>query len=283
MKYKVKKEELLLNFLLSNVEGKSKNNIKSLLKWGNISVNGNKVMKHDFPLSIGDEVSVSFERQQVGNFKSKINIIYEDVNIIVVDKPSGLLSVDNDKASKSLFSLVQEHLKNINKNNKLYLVHRLDKDTSGVIVFAKSVAAKKMYQENWDAIAIKRGYKAVVINNLNEDSGILKDYLVEKGTNVYVTKNPNLGKEAITKYKVIKKGKGNALVSIELETGRKNQIRVQFADRKSPVLGDRKYGDGKSGFNRLALHADVLELRDPFSKKKLKFESQVPSTFHKLV
>ncbi len=280
LKLIVKEEENLLNFLIKNIKFKSKNNVKSLLKWGNIFVNGNKVMKHDFVLKKDDVVLVVVSKRKIEDNRKDIDIIFEDSNIIVINKPNGLITISSNETQKSAYSLVQKYLKKINKNNKLYLVHRLDRDTSGVLLFAKNINAKKMFQENWDKIAIKRGYKALVYDNGLKDKDTLVDYLKEKGPSVFVSKE---GKKAITKYKVMQRSNGVALVDVEIETGRKNQIRVQFGYLKCPVLGDKKYGVIKKEINRLALHADCLIIRDPFTNKKVEFKTDIPSVFYKVL
>ncbi len=277
------KESELLTYLIDNIDSKSKNNVKSLLKWGNVFVNGNKVYKHNFMLSVGDEIKVVLNKTKIDNTKSNINIVYEDENIIAINKPSGLISSTETLGVNSAFNLVQSHLKNINKNNKLYLVHRLDKDTSGVLLFAKNIETKKSYQSKWDEIALKRGYKAIVVNNLNKSEGTIDNYLAEVNQKVFVTKSSKEGKQAITKYKVLKEKDDIALLDLEILTGRKNQIRVQLANVNSPILGDKKYGNSNNKAKRLMLHADSLILKDPYKKKKISIKCDIPMEFNKVI
>lgn len=216
--------------------------------------------------------------------KDKLDIIYEDKFIIVVNKPSHLLTIstDNEK-EKTLFHKVLMYEKRKNKNNKVFIVHRLDKDTSGLVLFAKDEKIKFKLQNNWDKDT-KRGYVAVVLGK-TKDKDTLTSYLLETKTlMVYSTNNPKEGKLAITSYKKISDNKKMTLLDIRIKTGRKNQIRVQFADNKTPIVGDKKYNDSKfDPLRRLCLHANYLEIIHPITNKKQVFETNVPKEFMELV
>lgn len=209
----------------------------------------------------------------------KLDIIYEDKNIIVVNKPSGLLTVSTTKEKeKTLFHQVSSYVKKNNSKLKVYIIHRLDKDTSGIVMFAKNKTIKYLYQNNWDKLVIKREYTAVVKGVLKEKQGIIKSYLKETKTLlVYSSSDKKNGKLAITNYKVIKENKRYSLLSIDIKTGRKNQIRVHMKDINHPIVGDKKYGDEK--FKRLMLHASLLVLINPITKKEMRFISNPPKIF----
>lgn len=216
--------------------------------------------------------------------KDKLDIIYEDKFIIVVNKPSHLLTIstDNEK-EKTLFHKVLMYEKRKNKNNKVFIVHRLDKDTSGLVLFAKDEKIKFKLQNSWDKDT-KRGYVAVVLGK-TKDKDTLTSYLLETKTlMVYSTNNPKEGKLAITSYKKISDNKKMTLLDIRIKTGRKNQIRVQLADNKTPIIGDKKYNDSKfDPLRRLCLHANYLEIIHPITNKKQVFETSVPKEFMELV
>lgn len=211
--------------------------------------------------------------------KDKLDIIYEDKSIIIVNKPSHLLTIstDNEK-EKTLFHKVLMYEKRKNKNNKVFIVHRLDKDTSGLVLFAKDEKTKYKLQSNWDKDT-KRGYIAVVLGH-TKDKETLRSYLAETKTlMVYSTTEKN-GKLAITEYQKLDENKKMTLLKIKIKTGRKNQIRVQLNDNGNQIVGDKKYGDNKfDPLRRLCLHANYLEIIHPVTNKKMAFETDIPKEF----
>lgn len=215
--------------------------------------------------------------------KDKLKIVYEDKDIIVIDKKSHLLTIstDNEK-EKTLFHQVMLYLKKKNKNNKVFVVHRLDKDTSGLIVFAKSECVKRKLQNNWEDS--KRGYVAVVNGNVSEEKGTIKSYLMETKTLlVYSTNDSKNGKLAITNYEKIMANKLYTMLKIDIKTGRKNQIRVHLNDIGHQIVGDKKYGDIKRDpLRRLCLHANYLEFMHPVTGKKVVLETKIPNEFVKM-
>ena len=272
-KYIVKENEILIEFLKKMFSNLSKNSVKSLLHNEKVFVNGNMTTKYNYELNIGDVVEI---RDKVAK---NIDIIYEDKDIIVINKPSGLLTVATEKEkNKTAYHLVMEYLKKKNKNNRIFIIHRLDKDTSGIIMFAKNERAKHLYQDNWNDIVKKRCYYAVIDGKMENKEGTIKSYLKENGNMVYSVKDRS-GKLAITEYKVLKERKNISLLDINLKTGRKNQIRVHMKENKTPILGDLKYGEKSKLINRLALHAYKLELINPVTKKLLTFEVNMPNEF----
>lgn len=275
-KYIVKENEILIEFLKKTFSNLSKNSVKSLLHNEKVFVNGNMTTKYNYELNIGDVVEI---REKVAK---NIDIIYEDKDIIVINKPSGLLTVATEKEkNKTAYHLVMEYLKKKNKNNRIFIIHRLDKDTSGIIMFAKNERAKHLYQDNWNDIVKKRCYYAVIDGKMQNKEGTIKSYLKENGNMVYSVKDRS-GKLAITEYKVLKERKNISLLDINLKTGRKNQIRVHMKENKTPILGDLKYGEKSKLINRLALHAYKLELVNPVTKKLLTFEINMPNEFKTL-
>lgn len=275
-KYIVKENEILIEFLKKTFSNLSKNNVKSLLHNEKVFVNGNMTTKYNYELNVGDTVEI---REKVAK---NIDIIYEDKDIIVINKPSGLLTVATEKEkNKTAYHLVMEYLKKKNKNNRIFIIHRLDKDTSGIIMFAKNERAKHLYQDNWNDIVKKRCYYAVIDGKMENKEGTIKSYLKENGNMVYSVKNRS-GKLAITEYKVLKERKNISLLDINLKTGRKNQIRVHMKENKTPILCDLKYGEKSKLINRLALHAYKLELVNPVTKKLLTFEINMPNEFKML-
>lgn len=270
-KYIVKENEILIEFLKKMFSNLSKNSVKSLLHNEKVFVNGNMTTKYNYELNIGDVVEI---REKVAK---NIDIIYEDKDIIVINKPSGLLTVATEKEkNKTAYHLVMEYLKKKNKNNRIFVIHRLDKDTSGIIMFAKNERAKHLYQDNWNDIVKKRCYYAVIDGKMQKKEGTIKSYLKENGNMVYSVKDRS-GKLAVTEYKVLKERKNISLLDINLKTGRKNQIRVHMKENKTPILGDLKYGEKSKLINRLALHAYKLELINPVTKKLLIFEASMPN------
>ena len=212
-------------------------------------------------------------------------IIYEDHDILVVDKRHGLLTVSNgkDKENTAYYKLTDYVRKGNKKStNRIFIVHRLDKDTSGVIVFAKNEKAKRILQDQWQTFS--KIYFAVINGILPEKEGIITSYLAENSIHkMYSVKDPEKGKLAKTGYKVLQESAKFSLLKVDLLTGRKNQIRVHFAEKGHPVAGDKKYGGKDKNIKRLTLHAASLTIVHPFTKKEMTFESKVPGYFYSLV
>ena len=214
----------------------------------------------------------------------KIDILYEDKEIIVVNKPAGLLCISTEKQKeKTMYHMVSTYLKKSNPRSKVYIVHRLDKDTSGIVVFAKNVSMKLALQNNWNEIVTKRGYVALVEGNVEKDKGVVKSYLKETKTLLVYSTNDKSGKLAITEYRKLICNSLYTLLDINIKTGRKNQIRVHMKDIGNVIVGDKKYGAKQNPIRRLCLHANVLEFIHPLNKKKLYFETDIPDNFIKLI
>ena len=212
------------------------------------------------------------------------DILFEDDHIIVVNKPSGLLTIATTKErEKTLYHIVRDYLISKNRNAKVFIVHRLDRDTSGVVILAKDEKTKNKLQENWNEYVSLREYVAVVHGKLNKRSDRIVQKLKETKTNLVYVSHDNEGKEAITNYQVIKENDKYTLVSINLETGRKNQIRVAFNTLHHPILGDKKYSEIKDNESRLYLHANRLKMYYPEIKKEILFETATPNEFKKIM
>jgi len=214
--------------------------------------------------------------------KKKLDILYEDKFVIIVNKPSNLLTVATDKEKdRTLYSYVYDYLKQKNKNNKVFIVHRLDKDTSGIVIFAKDEKTKFYLQDNWDKF--KRNYVAVVNGKVEKSKGVLKSYLQETKTHLTYSVNDKNGKLAITEYEKVLENKEYTMLSLNLKTGRKNQIRVQLADMGNPIVGDKKYGIKKDPIRRMALVANTLEFIHPKTKEKILIDIDIPNSFISLL
>ena len=215
--------------------------------------------------------------------KEKLDIIYEDKNIIVVNKPSHLLTVSTEKErEKTLFHKVSEYEKKKHKSNKIFIVHRLDKDTSGIVVFAKNIKCKSLLQNNWEQLAKNREYAAIVEGKVLEHSKTIKSWLLEtKNFITYSSNKPNDGKLAITKFELVDTNKEFSLLKIKILTGRKNQIRVHMKEFGHPIVGDLKYGSKYNPIKRMTLHASKLELIHPATKQVLVLEANIPQEFYK--
>lgn len=205
--------------------------------------------------------------------KKKLNIIYEDKDIIVVDKEAKLLTIATDKEKeKTLYHYVLEYVHDKHKSNKIFIVHRLDKETSGLVLFAKNPKTKNYYQDNWNNIT-KRYYQAVLEGKVKDKSKTIKSYITENKEFKSYSTDAKHGKEAITKYELVESKNNLSLVNIEILSGRKNQIRVHMSEMGNPIVGDKKYGAKTNLYKRLALHANKLVVIDPH-KKELVFESK---------
>lgn len=270
MKYIVKKENTLLEFLMIHV---SRKQAKLYFKYKQVYVNGEVNSQFDLPLQVGDSIEIRKEAT------TGLDILYEDQECIVINKPSGLLSMSGGgEKEKTAYHLVGDYVKQKDRQVRVFIVHRLDKDTSGILLFAKNEKMKKVLQENWNTIVTKRGYLAIVEGHLEKKQGVVKQYLEESKTQmVYVSKNG--GKLAITNYQVLKEAKHNTLVELYLETGRKNQIRVAMQTLGHSIVGDKKYGATSNPIKRLGLHCHCFAFIHPVTKKEITILATSPSAF----
>ena len=272
MKYRVKKEMVLMDFLLIHYNRK---NAKNYLKYKNVYVNNQNITQFDYLLKVDDTVEIKKEES------SDLKILYEDQEFVVINKPSGLLSMsDGKEKEKTAYHLVSEHVKKENKKNKIFIVHRLDRDTSGVLMFCKNEKIRNQLQEQWNKIVKKRGYIALVEGKLKQKQGTIKNYLSESKTQqVYISRQ---GKLAITHYRQVKTNGKYSLLEVFLDTGRKNQIRVHLSSLGHPIAGDKKYGATSNPIKRMGLHSHVFAFVHPDTKARMEFKAVVPEEFKKM-
>jgi 23S rRNA pseudouridine1911/1915/1917 synthase len=283
--FKVKEENELMKFLIEMLPHKSRNNIKSLLSGQQIEVNGKLAQKFNHLLKPGNEVKIKWERAQPTVSFKGFTLVYEDQHLIVINKDAGILSIATDtEREKTAYSYLSAHVKREGPEMKIFIVHRLDRDTSGLMVFAKSKKVQHLMQENWDDVITERSYVAVTEGAVENDEGVVTSYLHENSAFVvYSNQNPFGGKKAITNYKVLKRSANYSLLDVKLNTGRKNQIRVHMQDLGHPIINDKKYGATQNPIGRLGLHAQVLAFVHPITKKNMRFETPIPPKFLSLV
>ena len=281
--FKVHEDCELLEFLLSKYPKLSRNAVKSLLSNHQVSVDGAPVSQYNLQLTKEDTVIVS-KMRITKKVRNNLPIIFENDELVVINKPSGLLSIASDREKgRTAYRMVSDYVQQKDKHNRIYVVHRLDEDTSGVLVFAKNPRIKEVLQKEWNDIVRKRGYFAIVEGNMEKDEDTFVDYLKENALNLmYVTNDRKNGKKCVTHYKVIKHNKNYSLLDVDIDSGRKNQIRVQLGHRGHYVVGDDKYGEPSNPLKRLGLHAYNLTFVHPISKKVYEFKAPMPEEFDKL-
>lgn len=278
--------ESLLAFVAQRMKDKSRSDLKTWLKYGHFMVDGVVTTAFDAPVAPGSEVRVNTSRPFVTLRHPRLQLVYEDDDVIVVNKGYALLSVgtQSHRKEESAYDILREYVKRQNPANKLYVVHRLDRDTSGLMMFAKTEEAQETLRHNWNNMVLDRLYVALLEGYVKEDSGFVKSRLAENSRFVvYSTDDPEEGKLALTRFKVLKRANGLSLVEFSLDTGRKNQIRVHASEMGHPISGDRKYGARESRLNRLCLHARTLRFAHPITRKDMRFELPVPSRFAEAV
>ena len=270
----------LLNSISSFKKDLSNKTIKNYIKNGMVKVNNKVVTNSSLLLHDNDKVEIAYTKKKVNEYN--LDILYEDDYLIAINKPSGLLSISNDKERDiTAYRMVSDYVKK-NDHKYIFVVHRLDQDTSGVLLFCKDEKIRDKMQDNWNTIVKKRGYLAVV-DGIMKGSGTIHTFLLENRNQfIYSSKN-NQGKEAITHYSVIKSNKDYSLVQVFIDTGRRNQIRVHLSERGYPIVGDKKYKCKTNPIKRLCLHANILEFIHPVNKKLVHIESEIPNEIKKLV
>ena len=274
----------LLEFVESKLKEQSRTTLKSWLKHGQIMLDGKVTTAFDDQVGPGSEVAVNVSRQFVVFRHPRLKLVYEDDDVIVVEKGYGLLSVSIPSAGKkkieTAYDILRDYLKRKDPRNKLFVVHRLDRDTTGLMMFAKNEEAMETLRHNWNNFVLERYYVALLEGIVEDDEGIIKSRLAENSQyKVYSTDDEEEGKLAVTRYKVLRRNKGKTLVEFALSTGRKNQIRVHASEMGHPICGDRKYGAQASKAGRLCLHARTLRFAHPITRKDMNFESPVPKEF----
>ena len=278
--YVVEQPAPLLEFLLANV-GLSRSKVKATLQGRGIKVNGKTVTQFDFPLQPGTKVAVSRSKRNQQGFKSRyVKIVYEDRWLIVVEKREGILSMAAGHSTLNVKTVLDDYFKKSRQKCTAHVVHRLDRDTSGLMVYAKDMETEQILEHNWHQLVYDRRYVAVLSGEMEDDEGTIENWL--KDNKAYITYSSpvdNGGKLAISHFHVLDRTTEHSLVEFRLETGRKNQIRVHAADMGHPVCGDTKYGNGNDPLHRLCLHAWLLCLTHPVTGERLEFETPVPTPF----
>lgn len=292
--FRVEAATELMPFLLAKMGGMTRTSVKQLLSQRRVTVNAGVQTRHDTPLKPGDTINILQGRGNIELRHPKLRIIYEDDALIVVEKKNGLLTVPyNPKSSEmTAYSILKDYVRKQSKRNTVHVVHRLDRETSGVLVFAKSPELQEYMRTYWRQLVTRRTYVAVVEGTLLPKEGTITSWLTEDTHTAMVYSSPtdNGGQKAVTHYKVLKEsGVGNlesgiSLLELNLETGRTNQIRVHMQSMGHPVVGDRKYGNGneQSPADRLCLHAKVLEFIHPMTERKVRFEAPTPKEMIRL-
>jgi 23S rRNA pseudouridine1911/1915/1917 synthase len=277
----VREECILMNFLLKQM-GITRNRAKDLLAGKAVSVNRKQTTKYDTLLHVGEVVRVSRHRQNVMLQNKYVKVVYEDKDIIVIEKSEGILSMASTPKQYCIKNVLDEYFEKRHFKCTAHVVHRLDRETSGLMIYAKNIETAKILEDNWQSLVYDRRYVALLCGQMEQEGGTTQSWLKESKSFVtYSSPTDNGGKLAITHYHRLKSNDKFSLVEMKLETGRKNQIRVQMADLGFPVAGDKKYGNGKDPINRLALHAYRLNFTHPITHEDMQFETPIPKDFMK--
>ena len=277
----VEQEQPLLEFLLEHVKTLSRSKIKQTLQGRGVIVNGKQVTQFDYLLKPGMKVAVSRSKKNNETLRSRyVRIVYEDRWIVVVEKQVGILSMAAGHSSLNVKSVLDDYFRKTHQKCNAHVVHRLDRDTSGLMVYAKDKQTEQVMEHTWHEMVYDRRYVAVVSGQMEQDSGTIQSYLKDnKAYITYSSPTDNGGKLAITHYFTLDRSRDFSLVEYKLETGRKNQIRVHSADIGHPVCGDVKYGDGSDPVGRLCLHAFLLCFEHPVTHERMEFETPFPRSF----
>ncbi|WP_339289670.1 RluA family pseudouridine synthase [Paenibacillus sp. FSL E2-0201] len=273
----------LLAFLLSHITGRGRNAIKSILSRGQVAVNGKVVTQHNFQLHPRQTVTIDQEKPVQVAEMIGLTIVHEDDDLIIIQKDAGLLSIATAEENElTAYRQLTEHVRISNPKNRIFVVHRLDRDTSGVMMFAKSERIQQALQTTWKDTVKERSYVALVEGAVKRPEGTVSSWLKETSTlKMYSSPHEGDGLHAITHYKLLQANRHFSLLEVKLETGRKNQIRVHMADIGHPIAGDKKYGAETKTVGRLGLHARVLSFIHPTTGELMTFESPIPKTFLK--
>lgn len=280
--YTVKEDALLLDWLLANLPT-SRTKVKATLSGHGVRVNGKTVTQFDFPLKPGMKITISRSKQNDEFHSRYLRIVYEDRYIVVIDKHQGILSMAAGHSSLNVKTILDDYFRKTRQHCQAHVVHRLDRDTSGLMLYAKDKQTELALESDWHNIVYDRRYVALLSGTVEQDEGTIESWLKDnKAYFTYSSNYDNGGKIAISHYRVLQRsdnGNGYSLVEFRLETGRKNQIRVHAADMGHPVCGDIKYGNGDDPIGRLCLHAYKLCFYHPVTHKPLEFKTDIPQAF----
>ena len=283
-RYTVERPQELLAFLLENVKGQSRNKVKQTLQGRGIRVDGKTVTQFDFALEPGMRVDVSLTKRNNLLLRNRyVKLIYEDKWLVVVEKNVGILSMAAGHKSLNVKAVLDDYFRKTRQNCTAHVVHRLDRDTSGLLIYAKDMETEQMLERSWHETVYDRRYIAVLSGEMEQDEGTVASWLKDNAA-YYTYSSPvdNGGKYAVTHFFTLDRTTEHSLVEFKLETGRKNQIRVHAADLGHPVCGDTKYGNGDNPIGRLCLHAFLLCFVHPRTHEQLEFETPVPPAFRAL-
>ncbi|MBO5053615.1 MAG: RluA family pseudouridine synthase [Muribaculaceae bacterium] len=276
----------LMDILMTAFGDVRRTTVKAWMKYGQVMAGSEIVTAFNHPIPAGTEVKVNISRPWQTLSHPRLKIVYEDDDIIIVNKGYGLLSVATDnKKQLTAYSILRDYVKRVNPANKIFIVHRLDQHTSGLMLFAKSIQAKDAMQHNWNNMVLDRRYAAIVEGRLEQDSGTIDTFLAENTRHLmYVAdeKAPD-AKRAVTRWTAVRSRSGYTLMDINLDTGRKNQIRAHMQHIGHPIAGDRRYGAKTSPAHRLCLHARTLRFIHPITRQDMNFSLPLPASFNKIV
>lgn len=279
----VRKDDLLLPFLLENLRGMSRNKIKDILTGRGVLVDRKTITRHDYQLKAGMQILVCRHKRSTELTNHFVKIVYEDKDLIVIEKREGILSMANAAGQYCVKTVLDEYFKKRHFKCTAHVVHRLDRETSGLMIYAKTIECAQALQQDWHNIVYDRRYVAVLCGEMQQEGGTIENYLKDNKSYVtYSSETDNGGKLAITHYRRLRVKNGLTLVELKLETGRKNQIRVHMADMGLPILGDMKYGERQASYSRLCLHAFRLRFTHPMTGQDMEFDTPIPTTFTQL-
>ena len=280
----VRSETTLLEFIISAMSGISRNRAKDILAGHGVTVDRRETTRYDEPLHPGQVVRISKHKRSTMLQNRYVKIVYEDKDLVVIEKAEGILSMPATAKQYSAKQVLDEYFEKRHFKCTAHTVHRLDRETSGLMMFAKNMETAQILEDNWQEILYDRRYVAVVSGCVEKEGGTVESWL--KDNKAYITysspEDPGGGKFAVTHYRTLKRTPHCSLIELKLETGRKNQIRVHMQDIGHPVCGDRKYGDGFDPIGRLCLHAYRLNFYHPRTGERMDFETPFPSSFMNL-
>ena len=279
--FEVTKEQPLLDFLLEHLQGQSRTKIKATLQGHGVLVGKTCQTRHDFPLVPGMRVAVSKTKRNLNILRSRyVKIVYEDQYLVVVDKAVGILSMAAGHSSLNVKAVLDDYFHKSRQRCHAHVVHRLDRDTSGLMIYAKDMQTEQALERDWHECVYDRRYVALLSGRMEQSEGTIANWLKDNAAYVtYSSPVDNGGKYAVTHFRTLEALGDRSLVEFRLETGRKNQIRVHAADMGHPVCGDVKYGNGDDPIGRLCLHAYVLCFYHPVTRERMEFSTPVPRNF----
>lgn len=281
--FTVREQCTLLEFIMKQMSGISRNKAKDILSGHGIMVDMKYTTQYDFMLEPGMQVRISKHKRTTELNSKFVKIVYEDKDIIVIEKAPGILSMAATARQYCVKTVLDEYFQRRHFKCTAHVVHRLDRETSGLMVYAKNMDAERILEENWQSIVTDRRYIAVLCGKLEREGGTIQSWLKDnKAFITYSSPTDNGGKLAITHFHTLQTTDEYSLVEMKLETGRKNQIRVHMKDLGHPVAGDDKYGNGQNPLGRLALHAFRLEFFHPITRQRMEFETPFPTPFTRL-